>query len=71
MYFAIPVSARFVLKVLELHGKMSRSELSVQTGMSERTIRHALKILREQGLIFWHIDLRDTRKRFYTIATKI
>lgn len=47
----LPPSAKFVLKILRDRGPATASALSASTGLSARTVQHALRILRERGLV--------------------
>ncbi|AEC51373.1 hypothetical protein PNA2_0457 [Pyrococcus sp. NA2] len=46
---------------------MSSKEIARTTNLSERTVRYALKILRDQGLVREIFLLEDARRRVYTL----
>ncbi|RLF83815.1 hypothetical protein DRN48_07240 [Thermococci archaeon] len=64
MYFALPKSALQVFGALE-DRPISSKELARRTNLSVRTVRYALKILKENGLVEEIFFLRDARKRGY------
>ena len=64
----MPPSAKFVLKILEIHGELSMDELEELTGLPKRTIRYALSLLTKRGLVNKIYNLRDARRRLYKIA---
>lgn len=67
MEFALPRSALKVLRALEVMGPASSRELSEKAGMSERTVRYALSILKGKGIVEEVYLLGDTRRRAYRI----
>ena len=63
----LPPSAKLVLKIL-LEKKIIRfKDLQEQTKLPTRTLRYALRILREKGLIKTLPCLDDARERLYSI----
>ncbi|NJE27011.1 ArsR family transcriptional regulator [Thermococcus sp. MV5] len=64
MYFALPKSALQVFNALE-DRPISSKELARKTNLSERTVRYALKVLKENGLVEEIFFLRDARRRGY------
>ncbi|MFA4646218.1 helix-turn-helix domain-containing protein [Pyrococcus kukulkanii] len=54
-----------VLQALER--PMSSKELAKATNLSERTVRHALKVLKDSGMIREIYLLEDARKRLYAL----
>lgn len=66
----IPPSARLVLKSIEYEGPLSQIDIVKKTGLSARTVRHALSILLRRGMILKKPDVRDLRRSIYYIATK-
>ncbi|BDB99282.1 MarR family transcriptional regulator [Saccharolobus caldissimus] len=63
----LPPSAKLVLKVLIEKKVVRFKELQEQTKLPTRTLRYALKILREKGLIKTLPCLDDARERMYSI----
>ncbi|PWB56476.1 MAG: ArsR family transcriptional regulator, partial [Candidatus Methanoperedenaceae archaeon] len=61
-----PLSAKFVFKILEYNGLLTQKEISEESGLPGRTVRYALNILDEEGLIEKRIykDARQTRHCF-------
>ncbi|RLG80987.1 MAG: N-acetylmuramoyl-L-alanine amidase [Thermoprotei archaeon] len=66
----VPPSAKFVYKMLEIHGEASIRELVELTGLPERTVRYALSTLIEKGLVEKVISIRDARRRIYRLTRK-
>lgn len=66
----LPPSAKYVYKMLELTGEASVKDLVEITGLPERTVRHALSLLVDKGLVVRVFNLRDTRKRIYRITSR-
>ncbi|MCI2414009.1 MAG: hypothetical protein MPF33_01960 [Candidatus Aramenus sp.] len=64
----LPCSAKLVYKVLEYKGSATFKEIKEETCLPERTIREAIRILREKGLVSARICLQDTRSKVYTIS---
>jgi len=63
----LPPSAKLVLKVLIEKKVVRFKELQEQIKLPTRTLRYALKILREKGLIKTLPCLDDARERMYSI----
>jgi len=63
----LPPSAKFVYKMLELEGPMTVRELSLKTLLPERTVRYALSLLIEKGIVEKIADPRDPRRIIYRI----
>lgn len=66
----IPPSARLVLKSIEYEGPLSQIDIVKKTGLSARTVRHALSILLKRGMILKKPDVRDLRRSIYYIPAK-
>ncbi|ACS90463.1 MULTISPECIES: winged helix-turn-helix domain-containing protein [Thermococcus] len=60
----MPRSALQVFRALD-DRPISSKELARKTSLSERTVRYALKILKENELVEEIFFLRDARKRGY------
>ncbi|ALV63227.1 hypothetical protein ADU37_CDS15280 [Thermococcus sp. 2319x1] len=60
----MPKSALQVFNALE-DKPISSKELARKTNLSERTVRYALKILKEKELVEEIFFLRDARRRGY------
>lgn len=60
-------SARLVLRIITERKTVKFKELKEETGLATRTIRQALKELREAGLIKVLPCLDDARERLYTV----
>jgi len=63
----IPPSAKLILKILEYEGKLTQRELIEESKLPPRTVRYALSLLLEQGLITKRTMLRDSRFSIYSI----
>ena len=60
-------SARFVLKIIAERRIIKFKELQEVTGLPTRTLRHALKVLKDNGYIKVFPCLEDARERLYAI----
>ncbi len=60
----LPLSAKFVFKILEYNGLFTQKEIAEESGLPNRTVRYALNILNEEGLIEKRIH-RDARQALY------
>ena len=64
---SLPPSAKFVYKMLEIEGPMTVKDLALKTLLPERTVRYALNILMDRGLVEKVVDPRDPRRHIYRI----
>lgn len=60
----LPLSAKFVFKILEYNGLLTQKEIAEESGLPNRTARYALSILDTEGLIEKRIH-RDARQTLY------
>ncbi|MCY0858811.1 MAG: winged helix-turn-helix transcriptional regulator [Sulfolobaceae archaeon] len=63
----LPPSAKFVLKVLAEKRVVKFKELQDETGLPTRTLRYALRVLKNRGLIKVLPCLEDARERIYSL----
>lgn len=61
----LPPSAKLVYKVLEIESPLLQSDIRDRTRLSKRTTRHAIALLKEDGLIEEQVYIPDARKRTY------
>lgn len=67
----MPPSAKLVLKAIEYEGPMRAREVAAKTLLPPRTVRHAISILLENGLVARSPHLRDLRSDiFYLVARR-
>ncbi|MEE9268304.1 MAG: MarR family transcriptional regulator [Thermoplasmata archaeon] len=65
----MPPSAKLVLKAIEYEGPMTARDIAAKTLLPPRTVRHAVAILVENGLVARSPHLRDLRSDiFYLVA---
>jgi DNA-binding MarR family transcriptional regulator len=64
----LPPSVKFVLKVLEGKRYATFSEIVQETGLPERTVKYALRRLKELGLVKVMPCIADARKRIYVLC---
>lgn len=64
----LPPSAKFVLRVLESRRYATFAEILEETGLPERTVKHALKRLREAGMVKAVPCITDARRRVYVLC---
>lgn len=67
-FLRLPCSAKLVYKILEIKKSATFQEIKNETGLPDRTIREAIRKLKEEGLIQTRICLDDTRSRVYIIT---
>lgn len=61
----LPPSAKFVFRVLEYRGALTRRELASETQLPDSTITDALAALRDAGLVANRPLPTDPRARLY------
>ncbi|MHA1397686.1 MAG: NAD(+)/NADH kinase [Candidatus Heimdallarchaeaceae archaeon] len=64
----VPPSAKYIFKLLLTEGEMTQKELIESTGLPNRTVRNALNILKEKGIISQRPHLRDARQSIYYVS---
>lgn len=63
----LPESARRVFEAVKQGGPITHTELRERTGMPARTIRFAVKRLKDEGLIDTRCSLQDCRTCFFFV----
>jgi DNA-binding transcriptional ArsR family regulator len=61
----LPPSSRTVLSILEKGGEMTHKEIVKMSRLAPRTVRYALKRLKEHHLIIEKFNFRDARQIIY------
>jgi DNA-binding MarR family transcriptional regulator len=61
----LPPSSKIVLRVLDREGAMTHKEIVRKTRCSPRTIRYALKKLKERKLLIEKMNMQDLRQIIY------
>lgn len=61
----LPPSAKLAFKVLELASPLTQQEIAERSRLSARTTRHAIGMLKEEGLVDERVYIPDARKRIY------
>jgi DNA-binding MarR family transcriptional regulator len=61
----LPPSSKTVLEILDAGGAMTHKEIVSKTYLAPRTIRYALKKLKERHLIIEKFNFRDARQIIY------
>jgi len=64
----LPPSSRTVLDILHAGGAMTHKELVKKSHLAPRTVRYALKRLKERHLIIEKFNFRDARQIIYQYA---
>lgn len=67
----MPPSAKLILKTLEYEGPLTQKDIVAKTLLPPRTVRHALSLLINKGLVQKQPLLRDARQDLYYVTTKI
>ena len=60
-------ATKLVLKVLQLNGWMTQKDITKETYLPQRTVKYALRNLREKKAIQEKPDLEDLRRKYYRI----
>ena len=63
----MPPSAKLVAKTLAYEGQLTQAELTEETLLPGRTVRHALTLLEEEGVITSEISFMDARQQIYVL----
>jgi len=66
---ALPPSSKTVLEILDSGGAMTHKDLVEKTRLAPRTVRYALKKLKEKQLIIEKFNFRDARQIIYQNRT--
>jgi predicted transcriptional regulator len=61
----LPPSSKTVLEILDTGGAMTHKDLVQKTHLAPRTVRYALKKLKERELIIEKFNFRDARQIIY------
>ena len=61
----LPPSSRTVLEILDSGGAMTHKDLVKKSCLAPRTVRYALKKLKERHLIIEKFNFRDARQIIY------
>jgi len=61
----LPPSSKTVLQILDNGGSMTHKDIVQQSRLAPRTVRYALKKLKERGLIIEKFNFRDARQIIY------
>jgi predicted transcriptional regulator len=62
---ALPPSSKTVLQILDAGGSMTHKDIVQKSRLAPRTVRYALKKLKERGLIIEKFNFRDARQIIY------
>ena len=65
----LPPSSKTVLEILDAGGAMTHKDLVEKTRLAPRTVRYALKKLKEKQLIIEKFNFRDARQIIYQHRT--
>jgi predicted transcriptional regulator len=65
MNTALPPSSKTVLQILGSGGAMTHKDLVKKSNLAPRTVRYALKKLKERQLIIEKFNFRDARQIIY------
>ncbi len=65
----LPPSSRTVLQILDAGGAMTHKDLVQKSHLAPRTVRYALKKLKERELIIEKFNFRDARQIIYQNRT--
>jgi predicted transcriptional regulator len=65
----LPPSSKTVMEILDAGGAMTHKDLVQKTHLAPRTVRYALKKLKERHLIIEKFNFRDARQIIYQNRT--
>ncbi len=65
---ALPESAKRVFEAVKVQGPLTHADLRVATEMPARTIRFAVKRLKEEGFVDTRCSLRDCRTCYFFVS---
>ncbi|MEF8852560.1 MAG: helix-turn-helix domain-containing protein [Haloarculaceae archaeon] len=63
----LPPSAKLVAKTLAYEGELTQAQLTEETLLPGRTVRHALTLLEEEGVVTSQISFMDARQQIYAL----
>jgi predicted transcriptional regulator len=63
-----PPSAKLVFRTLEQNGTMTISDIEKETYLPYRTVRYAIKRLKEGGIVIQIFYVKDARQSLYRLA---
>ena len=63
-----PPSVKLVYKTLENNGRMTLSDIEKETYLPYRTVRYAVKRLKEGGFVARIFHIEDARQSLYRLA---
>jgi len=61
----LPPSSRMVFRILDTGGAMTHKDLVKKSNLAPRTVRYALKKLKERQMIIEKFNFRDARQIIY------
>ena len=61
----MPKSCHTIFQLLERTGSQTHRDIVLSTGLAPRTVRYALRRLKENGLIIEKFNFRDARQAIY------
>lgn len=63
----LPPSAKLVAKTLAYEGELTQAQLAEETLLPGRTVRHALTVLDEEGIVTSKVSFMDARQQIYAL----
>jgi DNA-binding transcriptional ArsR family regulator len=67
----LPKSSEAVLTVLNPQVSLTHKDIAAITGLSPRTIRYAMKKLKEQDMVVEKFNYRDARQILYSLKVPV
>ena len=61
----LPPSSKIVLRILGMEGAMTHKDIVKKTHCAPRTVRYALKKLKEKNLLIEKMNMQDMRQIIY------
>ncbi|MFD1564478.1 MarR family transcriptional regulator [Haloarchaeobius amylolyticus] len=66
--YDLPPSGKLVLKVLDINGELTQSQIATETRLNKRTVRSALDALRDADILRERMYFRDAGQSLYSIS---
>lgn len=63
----LPPSSKLIHKILEHEGELTQQELLAESRLPQRTLRHGIDLLREEGMIDSRPNPDDARQSVYSL----
>jgi DNA-binding MarR family transcriptional regulator len=66
---SLPPSAKLIYKILEYKGELTQKEIVEESMLPVRTVRYAIRRLKDSGIIVERFNFKDARQTIYSLRT--